>query len=163
MPLPGERWAHRHAGRVGGRQDRVTRRLLLVHAHPDDETLTTGATMAAAAADGVEVTLVTCTLGGRGEVLADGDESLAALEGDDAALSAHRADEPRRGDAGAGRARPPAAGRRPVPRLGHDVGRAGHRRPGARRPRGRLRAGRRRHRGRRAWRRCCASGVRTSS
>jgi N-acetyl-1-D-myo-inositol-2-amino-2-deoxy-alpha-D-glucopyranoside deacetylase len=40
------------------------RRLLLVHAHPDDETLTTGGTMARyATAPDTAVTLVTCTLG----------------------------------------------------------------------------------------------------
>lgn len=43
--------------------------LLFVHAHPDDETLATGATMAAYAAAGAQVTLVTCTLGQLGEVL----------------------------------------------------------------------------------------------
>ena len=43
------------------------RRLLLVHAHPDDETITTGATMAKYAAEGAHVTLVTCTLGEMGE------------------------------------------------------------------------------------------------
>ena len=35
------------------------RRILLVHAHPDDETIGNGATMAKYAADGVGVTLVT--------------------------------------------------------------------------------------------------------
>jgi len=45
------------------------RRLLLVHAHPDDETLATGGTMARYAAEGVQVTLVTCTLGEEGEVV----------------------------------------------------------------------------------------------
>jgi N-acetyl-1-D-myo-inositol-2-amino-2-deoxy-alpha-D-glucopyranoside deacetylase len=45
-------------------------RLLLVHAHPDDETLTTGGTMARyAAAPDTSVTLVTCTLGEQGEVI----------------------------------------------------------------------------------------------
>lgn len=44
-------------------------RLLLVHAHPDDETLATGGTIARYAAQGVDVTLVTCTLGEEGEVL----------------------------------------------------------------------------------------------
>jgi len=39
------------------------RRLLLVHAHPDDESIGNGATMAKYAADGVKVTLVTCTAG----------------------------------------------------------------------------------------------------
>src|SRR5450755_3604701 len=45
------------------------RSLLLVHAHPDDETISTGATMAKYAADGANVTLITCTLGEQGEVL----------------------------------------------------------------------------------------------
>jgi N-acetyl-1-D-myo-inositol-2-amino-2-deoxy-alpha-D-glucopyranoside deacetylase len=46
------------------------RRLLLVHAHPDDETLTTGGTMARYAAEpDTSVTLVTCTLGEQGEVI----------------------------------------------------------------------------------------------
>ncbi|PRW64848.1 N-acetyl-1-D-myo-inositol-2-amino-2-deoxy-alpha-D-glucopyranoside deacetylase [Actinopolyspora mortivallis] len=44
-------------------------RLLLVHAHPDDETLWTGGTIARYAAAGVQVTLVTCTLGEEGEVI----------------------------------------------------------------------------------------------
>jgi N-acetyl-1-D-myo-inositol-2-amino-2-deoxy-alpha-D-glucopyranoside deacetylase len=44
-------------------------RLLLVHAHPDDETLTTGGTMARCVAEGHAVTLVTCTLGEQGEVI----------------------------------------------------------------------------------------------
>ncbi|MFF4545442.1 N-acetyl-1-D-myo-inositol-2-amino-2-deoxy-alpha-D-glucopyranoside deacetylase [Streptomyces sp. NPDC001406] len=45
------------------------RRLLLVHAHPDDESINNGATMAKYAAEGARVTLVTCTLGERGEVI----------------------------------------------------------------------------------------------
>jgi N-acetyl-1-D-myo-inositol-2-amino-2-deoxy-alpha-D-glucopyranoside deacetylase len=45
------------------------RRLLLVHAHPDDESIGTGATMAKYAAEGAGVTLVTCTGGERGEIL----------------------------------------------------------------------------------------------
>ena len=47
----------------------ASRRLLLVHAHPDDETITTGATMAFYAAHDVDVTLLTCTLGEEGEIL----------------------------------------------------------------------------------------------
>ncbi|MEV1023906.1 N-acetyl-1-D-myo-inositol-2-amino-2-deoxy-alpha-D-glucopyranoside deacetylase [Streptomyces sp. NPDC050264] len=47
------------------------RRLLLVHAHPDDESINNGATMAKYAADGAHVTLVTCTLGEEGEVIPD--------------------------------------------------------------------------------------------
>jgi N-acetyl-1-D-myo-inositol-2-amino-2-deoxy-alpha-D-glucopyranoside deacetylase len=57
------------------------RRLLLVHAHPDDETIGTGATMAHYAATGAQVTLVTCTLGEEGEVLVP---ELAQLTADQA-------------------------------------------------------------------------------
>lgn len=42
-------------------------RLLMVHAHPDDETTTTGATIAHYRSQGLPVTLVTCTRGERGE------------------------------------------------------------------------------------------------
>lgn len=45
------------------------RRMVLVHAHPDDESINNGATMAAYAAQGVQVTLVTCTRGEQGEVI----------------------------------------------------------------------------------------------
>ena len=61
-------------------------RLLFVHAHPDVETLTTGVTMAAYAARGHDVHVLTCTLGEQGEVIppelahlgADGDDTLGA-------------------------------------------------------------------------------------
>ena len=43
--------------------------MLLVHAHPDDESIGTGATMAKYAAEGARVTLVTCTLGELGEII----------------------------------------------------------------------------------------------
>lgn len=45
------------------------RGLLLVHAHPDDETLATGGTIARYAVDVVRVTVVTCTLGEEGEII----------------------------------------------------------------------------------------------
>ncbi len=54
------------------------RRLLLVHAHPDDESIGTGATMAKYAAEGVRVTLVTCTLGEHGEIIPPSLAHLAA-------------------------------------------------------------------------------------
>ncbi|MGH3155758.1 MAG: N-acetyl-1-D-myo-inositol-2-amino-2-deoxy-alpha-D-glucopyranoside deacetylase [Streptosporangiaceae bacterium] len=54
------------------------RSLLLVHAHPDDESIATGATMAKYAAQGARVTLVTCTLGELGEILPPGLAHLAA-------------------------------------------------------------------------------------
>ncbi|MET9797718.1 N-acetyl-1-D-myo-inositol-2-amino-2-deoxy-alpha-D-glucopyranoside deacetylase [Nocardiopsis alba] len=47
----------------------MDRRLMMVHAHPDDESIVTGATLAKYAAEGVGVTLVTCTLGEEGEVI----------------------------------------------------------------------------------------------
>ncbi|MFC9058094.1 N-acetyl-1-D-myo-inositol-2-amino-2-deoxy-alpha-D-glucopyranoside deacetylase [Streptomyces sp. NPDC057074] len=64
------------------------RRLLLVHAHPDDESINNGVTMARYAAEGAHVTLVTCTLGERGEVI---PPELAHLSG--AALGGHRRGE----------------------------------------------------------------------
>ena len=48
-----------------------TPRLLFVHAHPDDESITNGATIAHYAARGAEVRVVTCTLGEEGEVIGD--------------------------------------------------------------------------------------------
>lgn len=59
-----------------------SRRLLLVHAHPDDETIVNGATMARYVAEGAGVTLVTCTLGEEGEVLVPELALLAADETD---------------------------------------------------------------------------------
>ena len=67
------------------------RRLLLVHAHPDDETIGTGASMAKYAAEGALVTLVTCTLGEEGEILVPELEHLAADRED--GLGAHRVGE----------------------------------------------------------------------
>ncbi|MER6087197.1 N-acetyl-1-D-myo-inositol-2-amino-2-deoxy-alpha-D-glucopyranoside deacetylase [Streptomyces bluensis] len=55
--------------RPGGPPSRCARRLLLVHAHPDDESINNGATMAKYAAEGAQVTLVTCTRGEEGEVI----------------------------------------------------------------------------------------------
>ena len=66
-------------------------RLLLVHAHPDDETIGTGATMAKYVADGRGVTLVTCTAGEMGEVLVPDLEHLAADRDD--RLGEHRRSE----------------------------------------------------------------------
>ena len=57
-------------------------RLLLVHAHPDDESLWTGGTIARYAAAGVQVTLVTCTLGEEGEIIPDSLRQLAADHAD---------------------------------------------------------------------------------
>lgn len=67
------------------------RRLLLVHAHPDDESINNGATMATYAAQGAHVALVTCTLGEEGEVIPPALAHLAADRDD--LLGAHRAEE----------------------------------------------------------------------
>ena len=64
---------------------------MLVHAHPDDETIGTGVTMAKYVAEGAQVTLVTCTLGEEGEVLLDEFAHLAADKED--ALGTHRQTE----------------------------------------------------------------------
>ena len=60
----------------------AARRILFVHAHPDDEAIGTGATMAYYAAQGAHVTLVTCTLGEEGEVYLPELAGLAAGEAD---------------------------------------------------------------------------------
>jgi N-acetyl-1-D-myo-inositol-2-amino-2-deoxy-alpha-D-glucopyranoside deacetylase len=71
--------------------DTPARGLLLVHAHPDDETIGTGATMAKYVAEGAQVTLVTCTAGEMGEVLVPELAHLAADRDD--ALGPHRRGE----------------------------------------------------------------------
>ena len=82
-----------------------TPRLLFVHAHPDDETLTTGATIAHYRARGAQVQVLTCTLGEEGEVIGDQWAQLAADRADQlggyriaeltAALGALGVDRPR--------------------------------------------------------------------
>src|ERR1700749_578138 len=67
------------------------RRLMLVHAHPDDETINNGATMARYVAEGATVTLVTCTLGEEGEVLVPELAHLASDKEDE--LGQHRIGE----------------------------------------------------------------------
>ena len=54
------------------------RRALFLHAHPDDESLSTGGLIALMTDAGARVRVVTCTRGERGEVVAG---PLAALEG----------------------------------------------------------------------------------
>ena len=53
-------------------------RVLLVHAHPDDETINNGATMALYAELGALVTLVTCTRGEEGDILVPELTNLAS-------------------------------------------------------------------------------------
>lgn len=59
--------------------------ILFVHAHPDDEVITTGGTIVTLLDAGASVTLITCTRGERGEVV---PAELQHLTGD--ALGAHR-------------------------------------------------------------------------
>ena len=98
-------------------------RLMFVHAHPDDETTTTGATIARYAAEGVGVELITCTRGERGEMLApDLAAQLSDPDPDKAArlLGAHRERElagPARRWASAG---PVPGWRGPLVGLGRD-------------------------------------------
>lgn len=63
--------------------------VLFVHAHPDDETITTGGTLAALAAAGRDPSLVTLTRGERGEVVPG---PFRELQGTDR-LAPHREDE----------------------------------------------------------------------
>src|SRR5260370_33213360 len=73
------------SGYTGGR------RLLVVHAHTDDESIWTGGIMAKCAAEGAHVTLVTCTLGELGEVIPAALDYLRAERGD--GLGAYRTGE----------------------------------------------------------------------
>jgi N-acetyl-1-D-myo-inositol-2-amino-2-deoxy-alpha-D-glucopyranoside deacetylase len=65
-------------------------RLLFVHAHPDDETIATGGTIATLVDAGVGVTVLSCTRGERGEVI---PPELKHLEGDGPALATYREGE----------------------------------------------------------------------
>ncbi|OKJ92438.1 N-acetyl-1-D-myo-inositol-2-amino-2-deoxy-alpha-D-glucopyranoside deacetylase [Amycolatopsis sp. CB00013] len=66
-------------------------KLLLVHAHPDDESITTGGAIARYAAEGVEVTVVTCTLGEEGEIIPPSLDGLGSWASDQ--LGGYRAGE----------------------------------------------------------------------
>lgn len=67
------------------------RTLMLVHAHPDDETLTTGGTIARYAEAGVRVVVVTCTLGEEGEIIPSALAQLGSWAADQ--LGGYRAGE----------------------------------------------------------------------
>ena len=55
-------------------------RVVAVHAHPDDEVLFTGGTLADMAARGAEVTVVTATLGEEGEIIGEPYQGLAVTD-----------------------------------------------------------------------------------
>lgn len=57
-------------------------RVALVHAHPDDEAITTGGTIAQLVRRGAQVTVVTCTLGELGEVIGEPYQGLVGGESD---------------------------------------------------------------------------------
>jgi N-acetyl-1-D-myo-inositol-2-amino-2-deoxy-alpha-D-glucopyranoside deacetylase len=59
-----------------------TPRLLFVHAHPDDESITNGVTIAHYVERGAQVQVVTCTLGEEGEVIGDQWAQLAVEHAD---------------------------------------------------------------------------------
>ncbi len=80
-PAPSGR-ARRVTGVTNADAVSASRRLMLVHAHSDDEAISTGATMAHYAASGAHVTLVTCTLGEEGEIHVPALAGLAAAEAD---------------------------------------------------------------------------------
>jgi N-acetyl-1-D-myo-inositol-2-amino-2-deoxy-alpha-D-glucopyranoside deacetylase len=71
-------------------QPAAPERVLFVHAHPDDETLATGGSIAALLDTGAEVTVLTATRGERGEMLTP---ALAPLFGDGPRVAAHRQTE----------------------------------------------------------------------
>jgi N-acetyl-1-D-myo-inositol-2-amino-2-deoxy-alpha-D-glucopyranoside deacetylase len=73
-------------GNEHGRPERV----LFVHAHPDDESLSTGGTIAALTDGGAAVTVLTCTRGELGEVIPD---ELTGLAGRPDLLAARRTAE----------------------------------------------------------------------
>jgi N-acetyl-1-D-myo-inositol-2-amino-2-deoxy-alpha-D-glucopyranoside deacetylase len=75
---------------VIGSEDHIEERVLFVHAHPDDESITTGGTIATLVDRGARVTVLTCTRGERGEVV---PLDIRSLQGDGAALAAYRTGE----------------------------------------------------------------------
>lgn len=68
----------------------VVPRILFVHAHPDDETITTGGTIAALSGEGAQVTVLSATRGEDGEVI---PADLKGLEGNRAGLARVRESE----------------------------------------------------------------------
>ena len=74
---------------MDAKRDGADERVVAVHAHPDDESITMGGTLARLVADGAAVTVVTATRGECGEVI---PTDLAHLEGSDE-LAAHRTTE----------------------------------------------------------------------
>ncbi|NMB23184.1 MAG: N-acetyl-1-D-myo-inositol-2-amino-2-deoxy-alpha-D-glucopyranoside deacetylase, partial [Corynebacterium sp.] len=57
-------------------------RVVVVHAHPDDEAITTGGVLHHLATRGADVTVVTCTLGEQGEVIGETWQQLVNGDAD---------------------------------------------------------------------------------
>ena len=68
-------------------------RVLALHAHPDDETLYTGGTLAAYQAAGAQTAVLTCTLGEEGEVIGETYAQLVAAGGGADQLGGYRIHE----------------------------------------------------------------------
>lgn len=63
-------------------RDLVGYRVMAVHAHPDDEAITMGGSLAELAARGADVLVVTCTLGEEGEVIGEPYQQLTVDHAD---------------------------------------------------------------------------------
>ena len=63
-------------------RDLVGLRVVAVHAHPDDESISTGGALAHLARRGADVLVVTCTLGEEGEVIGETYQGLVNDEAD---------------------------------------------------------------------------------
>lgn len=63
-------------------RDLVGYRVMAVHAHPDDEAITMGGSLADLAARGADVLVVTCTLGEEGEVIGEPYQQLTVDHAD---------------------------------------------------------------------------------
>lgn len=63
-------------------RDLVGLRVVAVHAHPDDESISTGGALADLARRGADVLVVTCTLGEEGEVIGETYQGLVNDEAD---------------------------------------------------------------------------------
>ena len=74
-----------------------SRSILFVHAHPDDESASTGGTIARYIAEGADVTVITCTRGEQGKIAvpelahcaADKDDTLGAVRSAELAAAIH--------------------------------------------------------------------------
>ena len=63
-------------------RDLVGYRVMAVHAHPDDEAITMGGSLADLAARGADVLVVTCTLGEEGEIIGEPYQQLTVDHAD---------------------------------------------------------------------------------